>query len=234
MAFFMSHSAYHPQASFTPVFRVVNNDRYSRCGGAYHFYRPAPRPWNPRFNVRETEDAYIINGELPGLNKDHVTVEFPEPQKIVIRGRVERNQDAAAQPTTQEEQQPSASSSATAAPTQATSEDSASTHSYQATVEDDDESDDFEVLEKASEKGTQDEAQRQLETEAEQQHQQEHSAEEPQQQQQRCRRGVREFTRTFTFPAHVDADFVTADLKDGLLNIVVPKAKPEPRHITIN
>ncbi|CAI6090162.1 unnamed protein product [Clonostachys chloroleuca] len=233
MAFFMSHSAYHPQASFTPLFRVVNNDRYSRCGGAYHFYRPAPRPWNPRFNVRETEDAYTLTGELPGLNKDHVTVEFPEPQKIVIRGKVERDQDAASQPTTQEERgEPSASSSATAATTQAASEDSSSTHSYQATVEDDDETEDFEVVEKASEKTTQDGPQRQLETEAEQQHQQqEHSAEEPQ---RRCRRGVREFTRTFTFPAHVDADFVTADLKDGLLSVVVPKAKPEPRHITIN
>jgi len=43
------------------------------------------------------------------------------------------------------------------------------------------------------------------------------------------------FHRTFQFPANVDQDNVKANLKNGILEIIVPKAKArEPRKITIN
>jgi len=43
------------------------------------------------------------------------------------------------------------------------------------------------------------------------------------------------FHRTFQFPANVDQDSVKANLKNGILEIIVPKAKArEPRKITIN
>ncbi|KAK3116464.1 hypothetical protein LTR53_003128 [Teratosphaeriaceae sp. CCFEE 6253] len=42
------------------------------------------------------------------------------------------------------------------------------------------------------------------------------------------------FSRTFTFPARVDHDAVKASLKNGILNIVVPKAAaPQSRRIDI-
>jgi HSP20 family molecular chaperone IbpA len=47
-------------------------------------------------------------------------------------------------------------------------------------------------------------------------------------------RSVGEFHRSFTFPAHVDQEGVKASLKNGILSIVVPKAKaPQPRKVTI-
>jgi HSP20 family molecular chaperone IbpA len=47
-------------------------------------------------------------------------------------------------------------------------------------------------------------------------------------------RSVGEFQRSFSFPAHVDQDAVKASLKNGVLSIVVPKAKaPQPRKVTI-
>jgi HSP20 family molecular chaperone IbpA len=43
------------------------------------------------------------------------------------------------------------------------------------------------------------------------------------------------FHRTFQFPARVDHDNVSANLKDGILSLVVPKAKAkEPRKVTIS
>jgi HSP20 family molecular chaperone IbpA len=47
-------------------------------------------------------------------------------------------------------------------------------------------------------------------------------------------RSVGEFHRSFSFPARIDQDNVKASLKDGILSIVVPKAKaPQPRKINI-
>jgi HSP20 family molecular chaperone IbpA len=48
-------------------------------------------------------------------------------------------------------------------------------------------------------------------------------------------RSVGEFHRSFSFPARVDQDKVTANLKNGVLTITVPKAqKPQARRINIS
>lgn len=47
-------------------------------------------------------------------------------------------------------------------------------------------------------------------------------------------RSVGSFHRSFAFPARVDQDAVKASLKNGILSIIVPKAKaPEPKKINI-
>lgn len=47
-------------------------------------------------------------------------------------------------------------------------------------------------------------------------------------------RSVGEFHRSFSFPTRVDQDAVKASLKNGILSVVVPKAKAqEPRKINI-
>lgn len=47
-------------------------------------------------------------------------------------------------------------------------------------------------------------------------------------------RSVGEFHRSFSFPQRVDQDNVKASLKNGILSILVPKAKaPQPRKINI-
>ncbi|KAH7019606.1 hypothetical protein EDB80DRAFT_870237 [Ilyonectria destructans] len=44
----------------------------------------------PNFDVRETGEAYELYGELPGMNKEEVHIEFTEPQTMVIRGKTEQ------------------------------------------------------------------------------------------------------------------------------------------------
>lgn len=47
-------------------------------------------------------------------------------------------------------------------------------------------------------------------------------------------RSVGEFARTFSFPTRVDQEYVKANLKDGILSIVVPKAQaPTSKRINI-
>jgi HSP20 family protein len=50
----------------------------------------------------------------------------------------------------------------------------------------------------------------------------------------RVERGTSTFTRSFTLPVEIDSAGVEATLKDGILNVILPKAEAaKPRQITI-
>ncbi|KAL4953530.1 30 kDa heat shock protein [Aspergillus filifer] len=73
---------------FSPLFRLLDdydNHRSSR-GQVSH----SIRSFTPRFDVRETSDAYHLDGELPGIPQDKIDIEFTNPQTLVIKGRSER------------------------------------------------------------------------------------------------------------------------------------------------
>src|SRR5271167_3600848 len=43
----------------------------------------------PRFNVTETETAYLLDGEFPGVeDKSHIAVEWLQNQVLIIRGMI--------------------------------------------------------------------------------------------------------------------------------------------------
>lgn len=245
MAFFLPRTIYHhSEPAVSPLFRLLSDvDRLSRpkrevCY-VYRTPTPAPRPWHPRFDAQETANVYLIRAELPGVSKENITVDFPEPQKIVISGKVVEGGEpqAAPQPAPQIGEAPAET---TPEPVSPVSEDARSRSSFQATVEDGDDDDDFDVVSDFSEKAheepqsekpapAKEEAKVQPKTEAAKTQAPEQPTKAP------SPRVVREFSRTFTFPAPVNYDATTADLKDNILTIVVPKpAKPEPRRITIN
>lgn len=54
----------------------------------------------PRFDVEEHEQSYEIYGELPGADKDHITVEANDDRNIQISGWVPRKHHDAAAPST--------------------------------------------------------------------------------------------------------------------------------------
>jgi HSP20 family molecular chaperone IbpA len=65
--------------------------RPQACAPRHMNVRPRPvSTFTPRFDVRETANAYVLHGDLAGLQRDNVRVEFVDPQTLVIRGRVER------------------------------------------------------------------------------------------------------------------------------------------------
>lgn len=212
-----------PETSFTPLFRLLDDfDNYSRevsaQGGSKAGSRRALPTFSPRFDVKETETGYELHGELPGVDKENVSIEFSEPQVLVISGRTERTYTSGTPPAGLVE---GADKDNNNAITEG-GEKSTTENSHKATVED-------EESEKAKEQGAE-------VTKAEQQQQQ------PQQEQQKPKerywvseRSVGEFSRTFNFPTPVDQEGVTANLSNGILTVTVPKAKKhESRRIAVN
>ncbi|KFA68091.1 hypothetical protein S40285_02579 [Stachybotrys chlorohalonatus IBT 40285] len=235
MSFFFPRTVYHSTPVFNPLASLLSELQQPRpqyCQRPRETqhkrpaYRMSVRPWEPRFEARETEDSYVIYGELPGLSKEHITVEFPEDRKLVVGAKVEHNATAATAPA-----EPAAQEAGPAA--EPVPDDARSRSPFQATVEDDDE-DDFEVLSHTSEKSQSEKPQQKKPEPAVQKVE---PKQQPTEQVENQHSGytIQEFSRYFTFPTDVNHEFVTADLKDGLLQIVVPKAKKyEPRRILIN
>ena len=47
----------------------------------------ADMPWVPLADLSETDDAYVVKAELPGVNKDQVNVQLQD-REIVISGEI--------------------------------------------------------------------------------------------------------------------------------------------------
>ncbi|RFU31268.1 hypothetical protein B7463_g5076, partial [Scytalidium lignicola] len=136
----------------------------------------------PRFDVIETEDRYLLDGELPGVEKkSQVTVEWLQNQVLIIRAVVTPVKWAALEKAEAGEE--------TQEGAPAESQENAATKTN-----------------KAEGKATKPSFPRHLVNE----------------------RKFGEFQRSFTFPAAVDADAMTATLEDGILKIEVPKKEQQP------
>ncbi|KAL7922719.1 sHSP family [Trichoderma austrokoningii] len=218
MAFFPRAFCQPSEASLTPLFRLLDDfDTYNRqTGRSSTVRRPAPQ-WQPKFDVRETINAYELYGELPGISKENVYIEFADPQTLVVRGKTERSYASGTSPSVSAVNTPSTEKEE---PVRRNSNSS-----HQATVEDEDEASEresgFEVVTSEEEKKT------------------EETQTTPQKPVDKARywlteRSIGEFSRSFHFPTFVDHEAVSAGFKDGILNISVPKAKKlETRRITV-
>jgi len=162
------------------------------------------KTFQPRFDVRELPDAYELHGELPGIEQKDIEIEFTDAQTLTIRGRTERSYTSGTPPSNLVEDTKSSGAITEGGEQQ----------SHKATVEDENE---------ANKTSTSVATQEQK----------------PQQQQEQAKywvseRSVGEFARSFSFPARVDQDAVKASMKNGILSILVPKAKKhESRKIQI-
>ncbi|KAG5925834.1 hypothetical protein E4U42_003897 [Claviceps africana] len=226
MAFFPQTVYNQDQSSFTPLFRLLHDfDSYSQSQGNNKTSPPANRAgslphWQPAFDVRETAESYELYGELPGVNKEHVTIDFTESQTLQIRGKSERNYVVGTPYARQIED--SAMSGALH------DDDKAIKKARKATVEDEDEEEWSNAghSRPGTPKSTTVEIERPTPVQRKPADQAKYWLAE---------RKVGEFSRTFNFPTHVDQDGVLASFQDGILRIVVPKAKKhEARRILIS
>jgi len=58
----------------------------------------ATRAFSPNFDVHETPKDYILDGELPGLDKSNLSIEFTDSNTLVIHGKIERSYTAGTPP----------------------------------------------------------------------------------------------------------------------------------------
>lgn len=172
----------------------------------------APTPFTPKFDVRETETTYELHGELPGLERENVQIEFTEPQTIVVRGRVERTYQRKPEAEAEVEQQEQQ--------TKPTAEEKQQRrNSHQATVEDDPE-------EPSTPTHTPPESPApQAAKPVVRQDKQQQVQKTPGEKYWAVERSIGEFSRTFTFPSRVEHEGVSASLDNGILTVSVPKAK---------
>lgn len=49
-------------------------------------------PWTPLADFRETDDAYVVNAELPGLRRDQIQLEIQE-RELIITGEIREDTD---------------------------------------------------------------------------------------------------------------------------------------------
>lgn len=187
--------------------------------------------FTPAFDVCELNDAYYLDGELPGVDQSNIDIEFTDPQTLVVKGRTERNYHSASAQVEPRHQDTPTTTSASRNP---------SPSWHQPTVEDDDEDDEGHVsdarstsssgsarsavvVEKPSVPAATSSPSSSTSTTSSQK---EHYWV--------SERSVGEFQRTFTFSARVDQDGVRAALKNGILSIVVPKeAAPKTKKIRV-
>ncbi|KAL2349691.1 HSP20-like chaperone [Cryomyces antarcticus] len=163
------------------------------------------RAFQPRFDVKESADAFELHGELPGIEQKDVSIEFEDANTIVIKGRTESRREYGSAPALEgqaEQGRIADEGDSEASYHKATVEDEASTTN----------NDNEQQVSAPASSRKQAETSRYWVSE----------------------RSTGEFYRSFQFPTRVDQDGVKASLKNGVLSITVPKARaPTTRKIQI-
>lgn len=175
------------------------------------------RPFSPKFNVKEQDKTYLVEGELPGFDAKDISIEFlDEGHTLQIQGKTAS--ESSSKPETTATTTPAVEN------VKAEQSEATSVKSHQATVEDVPESSDAPAR---AETGSTQEV---IQTETA-------PAPAPTTEQPKnhiIERYTGTFTRTFRFADKVDQESVKASLKDGILAITLPFArKPESRRINI-
>lgn len=212
---------YKSDASFTPLFRLLNEfDNYSRQDTR----RSAIPQWQPKFDIYETKQAYELHGEFPGVNRDNVHIIFTDPQTILISGKKERAFTAGTTPTVIAEDTSS----------DTTSDIDEKRSSYQATVEEEE----FESISYDGEEAPEQTEKTAPEVAEPKEDKKTETTEQKSTDNAKrwlTERTVGQFSRSFNFHNRVEHEAATANFKDGILSIIVPKAeKHESRPISIN
>ncbi len=264
------------EPNFSGLFRLIDEfDNYAtqqQSGGGQHSpqqqgrRRPAGRrqqqqqhvpTFAPRFDLKETEADFELHGELPGVERDQVQVEFADPQTLVVRGRVERSYTSGTPPPAaaglveddggsdkmsgaltqgdEQQQQQQQQQQPTTAAEKEKEKDKERRSSFHATVEDDAEEGASTSAASSTAAPTPATTAAELSRPAPAADAAAAAAEQPRYKYWISERSVGEFSRSFQFPVRVDHDGVRASLNNGILTVTVPKAKRhESRRIAIN
>ncbi|KAK0649158.1 HSP20-like chaperone [Cercophora newfieldiana] len=101
MVFSLPGDLYSTDPNFTTLFRLlddfnsysheVQGDEAQQTGKGHGRHRRGPRP---RFDIRETEKAYELYGEVPGADRKDIHIELTGQNTLTIHGHVDRGYDA--------------------------------------------------------------------------------------------------------------------------------------------
>jgi len=195
-----------PNSSFTPLFRLLDEYGDYQSTQRPHYRNGVTKTFAPKFDVKEVADAYELHGELPGIDQKDVSIEFTDDSTLTVRGKSERSYSSFTPPPGLVEPVAQGAIEGGGA--------SAQHKEHQATVEDESGTPGAKQVTKAPSKGAPKEVEGKYWI---------------------SERSIGEFARSFSFPERVDQDQVRASMKNGILSVIVPKAKKqEKRKITIS
>jgi len=202
---------------FAPLFRLMDdydrrivapNNNHNHPNRNNSLFREL-RSFTPKFDVKEVEDAYELHGEFPGVEQKDINIEWTDANTLTISGRHEVVREEGTRPSNLIDNGNSSQG--------AIKEAGESHSSKQPTVEDADQPEGGNKEQQVTTTNTDN---------------QEVAKNQPKY--WVSERSVGEFHRSFSFPSRVDQDNVKASLKNGILSVVVPKAKaPTPRKVEI-
>lgn len=194
-------------SELAPLFRLLDTATTDLTPSSSR--RLAPRAFTPRFDVREVDASYELQGELPGIEQQDHEIEFVDERTLVIRGKTASEtttvSDGGGEPV-------KAIADGGAATADNGSEKSVN---YRKPSVADDEYVDAgaEIAGESAETPSSSAAVAETKT----------AEPAPNSKYWISERSVGEFERRFSFPGKVDQDAVKASLRNGILSIVIPK-----------
>ncbi|MFI9612909.1 Hsp20/alpha crystallin family protein [Streptomyces sp. NPDC052023] len=94
----MTHPVRHGTGGLPSAFRELEDLRtrvdqlmHAAFPGGTLLHFGAAEPWAPLADVEDTEEAYLVELELPGLDKDQVTVEVAEGE-LDVHGEIKEKE----------------------------------------------------------------------------------------------------------------------------------------------
>lgn len=205
-----------------------------RCG-------PGPRSRNapyPRFDVKETAIAFELHGELPGIQQEDISIDFVDADTLVIRGHttgvVESKNQSSAEVNVSEKEATTAVAVAESPNTLV--DEGKTSNSYKVTLEDED--DEFvdagaDISDGEATPATSIAAQPTEAAPTKEDNEKDEQEKDSKPTYWVHERATGRFERGFRFPSLVDRDNVKANLKDGVLSIVVLKVERKERRIVV-
>ncbi|KAH8886629.1 HSP20-like chaperone [Thozetella sp. PMI_491] len=225
MAFF-TRNLWAQEPARIPLFHFLDDfESYPQQSSDRRSRRSPFQPFQPKFDISQDEDAYDLFGELPGVSKDNIEIDFTGPRTLRIRGQAGRPYASGSAPS---------NLSSAAQPPNATVEMGQDTEKFnqrqrQPTVEDDLEDVTVEAAASASPangSAAATPATKEVETGAKLAGNAKSRITEA---------NIGQFSQTFNFPYLIEQDAVIANLQDGLLTIHLPKTPKEQfrRHVQV-
>jgi len=230
--FVIHESAPAPRAQSNNLFSLLDDyaslvaSNSSVCKPS--FVQPT-RTFQPRFDVKETNNYYELHGELPGIAQKDINIEFTDATTISIRGRTESVREEGRHPTAAVESQPEQEKLADADTTETESTSSSTDNYHKASVEDE-----YDNITTSEATAAATPAASEVQAPSQPQEAVPGEAQAEKSNYWFSERSVGSFARAFEFPQRVDQENAKASLKDGVLSIIVPKAPvPANRRIFI-
>jgi len=83
---------------FSPLFRLADElDRAARSGPLSGSVQANTRSFTPRFDIRETKEAYELHGELPGIEQSNINIEWSDDNTLTIAGHTDHSYESSSE-----------------------------------------------------------------------------------------------------------------------------------------